>query len=266
MEVPLVVLKLTITPLVIGALTLAARRWGHGIAGLLVGLPLTSGPVSVFLAIEHGTDFARGAAAGTIGGIMAVCLYILAYGHTARRWTWPVSLAVGLGAFFVLAPILATKNPALVPVGVLCSMFLVGTYLLLPKAQRRGAGAPAPPWDLPLRMIAATALVLGLTAAAETLGPAWTGVLSPFPVFTAVLGVFTQRHDGAAAVHTLLKGLVLGLFSFVAFFVVVGLALETFSLPMVYLMAATTALVVNAAAWGFAHRRPTLLEAEAGPD
>lgn len=266
MSVPLIVLKLTITPLVIGALTLAARRWGHRIAGLLVGLPLTSGPVSVFLAIEHGADFAQGAAAGTIGGIMAVCLYILAYGHAARRWAWPLALAAGLAAFAGMAPIVAIENLALVPAGVLCSLFLVGTYLLLPKAERAGAGTATPRWDVPLRMAVATTLVLGLTAAAQTLGPAWTGVLSPFPVFTAVLGVFTQRHDGTAAVHALLRGLVLGLFSFVAFFLVVGLTLDALSLPMVYVLAAATALLVNAAAWGFAHRRPTLLEAEAGPD
>ena len=51
-------------------------------------------------------------------------------------------------------------------------------------------------------MAVATLMVLGLTAAAAWLGPIWTGLLSPFPVFALVLGAFTHRAEGpAAAAH-----------------------------------------------------------------
>jgi hypothetical protein len=52
------VLKLVLTPLLIGAASLAGRRWGPAIAGWLVGLPLTSAPVALFLALDLGIGFA----------------------------------------------------------------------------------------------------------------------------------------------------------------------------------------------------------------
>ena len=48
----LLALKLTFAPILLAAATLAVRRWGEIVGGLLVGLPLTSGPISVFLALE----------------------------------------------------------------------------------------------------------------------------------------------------------------------------------------------------------------------
>ena len=62
----LFLLKLILTPLLVGAATIAARRWGQSIGGWFAGLPLTSGPVAVFLAIERGPEFARRAAEATL--------------------------------------------------------------------------------------------------------------------------------------------------------------------------------------------------------
>jgi hypothetical protein len=45
-------LKLVLTPTLIGATSLAGRKWGAAVSGWLVGLPLTSGPVALFLALE----------------------------------------------------------------------------------------------------------------------------------------------------------------------------------------------------------------------
>jgi len=45
-------LKLIVTPVLIGAASLAGRRWGETLSGWFIGLPLTSGPVCWFLAIE----------------------------------------------------------------------------------------------------------------------------------------------------------------------------------------------------------------------
>ena len=60
MPVEVFALKLVVTPLFIAATTLVARRWGPGVGGWLAGFPLTSAPVSVFLALEQGPDFAAG--------------------------------------------------------------------------------------------------------------------------------------------------------------------------------------------------------------
>ena len=41
----MILLKLIIAPVLIGLVSLAERKWGASVSGLLVGLPLTSGPI-----------------------------------------------------------------------------------------------------------------------------------------------------------------------------------------------------------------------------
>jgi hypothetical protein len=49
------------------------------------------------------------------------------------------------------------------------------------------------------------------------LGPHLAGLLSPFPLFTATLAAFAQHQHGAGAVLSVLRGLLLGLFSYASF-------------------------------------------------
>ena len=81
----LLAIKLIVTPLIVLAATLAARRWGDAVGGWLVGLPLTSGPVSVFLALERGPAFAAHAADGSLAGVVAQAAFCFGYAALARR-------------------------------------------------------------------------------------------------------------------------------------------------------------------------------------
>src|SRR5713101_3563446 len=99
MPLEILVLKLLVSPLLIAAATLVARRWGPGVGGWLAGFPLTSAPVSVFLALEQGPDFAAGAAVGTLLGLTALAAFCLAYGWAARRVGWAGSALWGLAVF-----------------------------------------------------------------------------------------------------------------------------------------------------------------------
>jgi hypothetical protein len=55
-QVQLLLIKLLLTPLLMIAISWAARRWGPGIGGLLAGLPLTSGPISISLWVGLSRD------------------------------------------------------------------------------------------------------------------------------------------------------------------------------------------------------------------
>lgn len=81
----LVPLKVTLTPFLIAVASMAQRRWGGAIGGLVAGLPLTSAPVSVFLAVEHGPAFAARAAIGTLLGISAMSAFCACYARAAAR-------------------------------------------------------------------------------------------------------------------------------------------------------------------------------------
>src|SRR5437762_327560 len=96
------------------------------------------------------------------------------------------------------------------PAFALVSVILLATAAgIRPSAPARDAWRP-PRGDLAFRMLAGTAMVVVLTALAPRLGPTWTGLLSPFPVFALVLGVFTHRSEGPGAAARLLRGVVLG--------------------------------------------------------
>ncbi|NAT17636.1 hypothetical protein CU663_24800, partial [Pseudomonas syringae pv. actinidifoliorum] len=78
-------LKLLITPALMLAISLAARRWGTGVAGLLSGLPMTSALVMLFLSLEQGTAFASMAVPGALAGLAAIQATYLFYFLVTRR-------------------------------------------------------------------------------------------------------------------------------------------------------------------------------------
>src|SRR5205085_6910931 len=99
-NVVILAFKLLLTPLLIGLVSLASRRWGPAVGGWLVGLPLTSAPVTLFLALEQGSTFAAGAAQGTLLGQISVSSFCLAYSWLALRLGWLYSLLIGWCVFF----------------------------------------------------------------------------------------------------------------------------------------------------------------------
>jgi hypothetical protein len=247
MPVEILALKLVVTPLLIAAATLVARRWGHGVGGWLAGFPLTSAPVSVFLAIEQGPDFAAAAATGTLLGLTALAVFCLVYGRAARRLGWAGSAATGLAAFGVCLGALSSVTTSLSVAFALVCVSLALAGALLPTTIAAVSGVRPPAWDLPLRMAVATTMVLLLTAAARHLGPMLSGLLSPVPVFLLVLAVFAQRSEGPAACVRVLRGGVLGSFAFAVFFLVVGALLGRVEIGSTYAAASLAALAVNGA-------------------
>jgi hypothetical protein len=243
--VTLLLAKLVLTPLLIGAVTLAGRRWGPGVSGWLAGLPLTSGPVSAFLAVEQGPPFAARAALGTLAGLSAVAAFSLSYAALAPRVRWEVATAGGLGAYLGLTVVLSGFRLSLFPTLLGVLVFLALALRWLPVGALASSIPPLPWWDVPLRMLAATGLVLLLTGAAALLGPELSGLLSPFPVFASVLAAFTHRHTGFGAAQRLLRGVVIGSFAFAAFFVLVSTGLPRWGLTRTYLLACAGALVVH---------------------
>jgi divalent metal cation (Fe/Co/Zn/Cd) transporter len=90
--------KLVVTPLLIGAASLAGRRWGDQLGGWLVALPLTSGPVAFFLATDHGVDFAATAAVAMLAGTISQVAFALAYRRLARRGRLPALAGAAWGS------------------------------------------------------------------------------------------------------------------------------------------------------------------------
>jgi hypothetical protein len=98
--VQLLLIKLLLTPVLMIAVSWSARRWGPGIGGLLAGLPLTSGPISIYLWVEQGPKFAATAASSSLLSLTPVAIFSIVYGRLAQRWPMPACALCGLGVFF----------------------------------------------------------------------------------------------------------------------------------------------------------------------
>lgn len=240
------ILKLLLTPLIIITATWVARRWGERIGGLMIGLPLTSAPVSVFFAIEQGNHFASNAARGSLLGLIPVAAFCVGYVRSARRLPW--YLAAGLSSAIYLLTVwgMSFLSPSLgwliltVVSGLSLALFLTG------KQAAQVQTMASPWWDLPMRILIATTILVLITTAAGKLGSKWSGLLSPFPIFTFVMVTFAHSQGGAVAAGRLIRGVLTGLFAYLAFFIVVTLLIERTNEVAVYALAALAALGVNA--------------------
>ena len=252
-----IALKLTLTPILIGVASLAGRRWGPAISGWLVGLPLTSGPIIFLLALAHGGSFAAAAATGTLAGTLSECVFCLASGWIVWRGGGWWAVVGGCVAFLLGAFILRDVTLSLAPLCAVIALALLASLWLMPDRRRAHAATTTEPsasssaatrlpwWDLPARMVIATGFVALLTDLAPTLGPQMTGLLAPFPLYATILAAFAQRQQGAEAAVRVLRGLLLGLFSFASFFTVLALLLERLGAGLSFVGAVVAALAAQ---------------------
>jgi len=239
-------LKLTVTPLLILAASLAIRRWGEIVGGWFVGLPLTSAPVCFFLALNQGAGFAAASCLGSLAGAASEAGFVLAYSLAARRTGWTTALLAGSLGFVVCGVVLALAGLSLWPAVATTVGALSIALTLMPRLGRADAALPRPPrWELLARMIVATGLVLGLTTLAPHVGPHLSGLFATYPIFAAVLAAFGHHGRGPAAAVQVLRGLLIGLFAFTGFFVMLATTIERLGIAASFAVATIVALAIQ---------------------
>ncbi len=247
--------KLLLAPFCVVAVSLAGRRWGVAVAGILGGLPVVAGPILVVLTLLHGRSFGAEAAAGTLFGLAALTLFVIVYGRFSERAGPMPSLFAGWAAFLVGVAFLQQFDP---PAGL--SLILVGAGFavglgLLPVPAETPADIVVPPgWDLPVRAMTSLAMVVALTAASGALGPSVSGLLVPFPVITSVLAVFTQAHGGSGNVRVLLRNFLVGFYGFATFCFVLAIGLDSLGPPVAFSIAVVATIAAQATIFTFGAR------------
>ena len=245
METQILLFKIIMTPIIIAGVTLIARRWGNDIGGLFIGLPLTSGPVSIFFSVEQGRQFAAHAANSAMLGTIPVVIFYLTYMFCAKRFPWYLSSIFSIIMYFLAVFGFSQAAPIPVITAFLVPLFFGIGLFSLGKTDMNNKKMTYPWWDIPFRVITATFMVVFITTAARNLGPVWSGLLSAFPVFTIVIVTFSHRQGGSAAIKQYFRGAILGLYSYYLFFMVVMLLIEKMSISLVYSIASVMALLLN---------------------
>jgi len=241
-------LKLVLTPALIGAASLAGRRWGSAVSGWLIGIPFTSAPIALFLALDPGPAFAARASEAIMAGAISQAVFCIAYAWSSRGAGLAGSLAAAVAGYGVSTVALTYFDVGVGGTFTVVIIVLVVALFVMPDAARTASErVDFPRWDLPARMVVATAFVVALTEAAPLLGPRLSGLLAPFPLYGAVLASFARSVEGADAAVRVVRGLVLGLFAFACFFAVLSVLLER-DVALAFAAAVAVTLVVQGSA------------------
>ena len=255
----LLITKLIVTPSLMWFVSYVSKRWGSIIGGLLSGMPLTSAPISIYLAAEQGTSFARAAAISSISGLTAVTFFYLIYAIASRFVTLLGTAAMAFIGFAL--SIFELKNISNQHILLAITNLILVTFVLI-LCRRRQAGESfykTPWWDVPARMVSATILVLAVTITAPIAGPVISGILAPMPVIAWPLVLFIHSRQGRTQAIDVVRGTVQGSLGVLVFYLLVGALLGAVHPTLAYFIAVCGAVGVTAPClwWNITSRRET---------
>ena len=254
-------LKLTLVPLFLLVVSMSGKWWGPAIAGWLAGLPVVAGPILYLLVLAHGPAFGVRAATLSLSAILASEAFNFAYAWSCRSRSWPVALTAGLIAWLIAAACLSLLPASPLWAATVALVAVCFGQSFLPRSSAVAAGAPLSRSDLVGRMVAGAVLTILVTSMSGWTGAAWSGLLAVFPLLGIVLSVSSHRAHGPAFVISLLRGMVLGRFSFAAFCLALVFALPHQRPLIAFAGAAALAVLVQGCTKRLATPRSATAEA-----
>ncbi|MCB0649001.1 MAG: hypothetical protein KDC49_20165 [Saprospiraceae bacterium] len=241
-------IKITIMPVIIALVTLISRKWGNTIGGMIASMPWVAGPIILFIALEQGSAFAAASISGVMMGIIGWLTFCLAYIYVGYRHNAIWSVLAGYAAYLLTAYLFHFLDGYLsLTAWFFLTLFLITlTVRYYPDTGRVVAKAGKPlRFDIPMRMVVMTSFVLIVTYSAQMLGPMWSGILTPVPVMTAVLAMFTHYTQGIDATIVILKGMFIGIYGFTAFLFLQAFLLPVMSVYLAFLIGLNVNVLVS---------------------
>jgi hypothetical protein len=246
--VTLLLFKLFATPAIIALAGWASARWGAAAGGWMAGLPLTTGPISVFLAIEYGPGFASEAALGTLLAMPGIAAYAMGYVLSVRRGHgWITSAVISQACYFAMMAVMALIMVPVWMVFCLSGLSLASGLAVVGLRNRPVLASLSTRSVLVLRMVVATLLVMIITLIAPHLGPLLSGMLSTVLIVAGVLAAASHRQHGPSGGKAVIRGMMMGQVSFLGFLAVVWALLPELGLAT-YLVAIAVAVILGMAA------------------
>jgi hypothetical protein len=217
-ELPIafLVFKMLTTAAIVVSASLIAERTGPLIAAMVATLPVSAGPVYVFLSLDHADFFISTAALGSMGSNTATAIFSLVYVLSAQRWTMlPALVAAFCGWALTLMAFKWLALPFPLLMAIVLIAFPMMHLLLRPFLAARPASALKLAWyAIPLRALFVAILVAIVTTLSLTIGAQWSGFLATFPVVLSTLVIFIQPRIGGPATAAIIASGLLGLMGF----------------------------------------------------
>lgn len=209
------------------AATVTAERAGPLIGGLVATLPISAGPIYIFLAIDHGEHFVGESAIGSLVGNAINVVFALTYALLAQRRSLIVSLS---GAFVLWIGLTWLTNHATwsLPVATVLNVVVLGVALVL-TARLRHIQAPQVKarWhDLVMRAAMVALLVGVVVTLSYHIGPAASGNLAVFPIVLSSIIFILHRRVGGPATAAVMANAIIGLSGFAVACIVLNLTAD----------------------------------------
>jgi hypothetical protein len=219
--------KMAITAGFLLAATVIAERFGPLVGGLVATLPISAGPVYVFLALDHDAHFISQSALGSLVANAYNVIFALTYALLAQKRSLAVSLAgaytVWLALTWAGGAVTWTLSLAVVLNIVMCGVsFWLSAPLRhapMPRVQRRW-------YDLLLRAGMVALLVGTVITLSFHIGPAASGSLAVFPIVLTSIIMILHRRVGGPATAAVIANAVIGLAGFCVALVVLNLTAD----------------------------------------
>lgn len=251
----LLILQITLTPLLVGSVTIIEHRYNSTVSGLLVGLPLTTGPVMFFLTVEYGSYFTLESLTGVILSVTSTGAFCMVYSKLSGSYGWKPTLIASWATFTIL-PLLLGDFVHVFSFGLVIAVVFLSISLALTQSYPLQRTTPIDSTrDTLSRITSSTAIVVLVSAFGATLGPLVSGILANTPIFLSIFAVFNHRNNGVKAVRNFLRGAIVGSFSYALFFVVLEETLASFPLYLSFVFSAVAALTLNGMSMFVTQRR-----------
>lgn len=208
--------KMGVTAAFVVGATVTAERAGPLVGGLVSTLPISAGPVYVFLALDHDAQFLADSAVATLAINVANAIFAMSYAVLAQRRPLALSLAPAFGIWLVLAWIIHLVKWDLWS-ALLLNIATLGVCIRIARPYRKVAAPRVRArWhELALRAAAVALLAGGIVMFSFRIGPAASGILAVFPIVLISVIVIMHRRVGGKASAAVLANAVLGLVGFI---------------------------------------------------
>jgi hypothetical protein len=238
--------KMAVTAAFLLAATITAERAGPLIGGLVATLPISAGPVYIFLALDHDAHFIAQSALGSLVTNAYNVIFAVVYALLAQKRTLMVSFGAALAVWAVLIWAGASVTWTLASAVVL-NIVVVAVALWFSAPLRH---APMPRvetrwYDLVLRATMVALLVGIVVTLSFRIGATASGNLAVFPIVLSSIMIILHHRVGGPATAAVMANAVIGLGGFAVALIVLCLAAEPLGSPLALALALMVSLGGN---------------------
>lgn len=257
---PLTIVKIIVAILMVLGLSVLAERVSTRFAGLVSGFPMGAAISLFFIGFEIGPVFAAQSAVYMVLGLTGTLLFVWGYYGTTcflkgRSGIGPAILSGAGGVMLYLAGAVLLRQIT-VGLGGAAIITIIASILCMTYLRKLKNITITSPlrlnWKVGWwRAAFAASMVVLVTAAAHLVGPAWSGLLSAFPVTLLPFVMIVHSSYQTEHVWTILKNVPRGLGALVAFGITVSLAFPGYGIWWGTLLGYLSASVYLLVAQGF---------------